>query len=224
MATGRAAPTAPLAAFLVVLSLTGCAAAPTRIAGDPAPLIGSGSARPASSGPAGSPTSPSSSPSSSPPTSTAAAEPVVPASYTRFQFSGAGVTVSLPVPAGWQRTGTATRVDFRDATGQILLRVELGARTSGTARQEWQAADTNARSTFEGYRLLGITDVSGAGDNAADWRFSFERDGVRRRVVDRGIRSAGAGLAVYYSAPEPQYSRLTPVWDTAIAGLSISPS
>jgi hypothetical protein len=146
----------------------------------------------------------------------------VPPSYTPFRLSGAGVTISVPVPTGWQRSSTATRVDFRDATGQILLRVELQQRTASSARQAWEAADRNARATFQGYQLLGITDVPGVGDTAADWRFSFERDGVRRRVVDRGILSGDAGLAVYYSAPEPHYRRLAPVWDTAIAGLSIT--
>jgi hypothetical protein len=215
VATGRAAPAAALAALLVTL-LAGCAAAPTRIAGDPAPLTASGSASLPANASGASPTSP---PSTSP---ASTASPIVPPSYTPFRLSGAGVTISVPVPTGWQRSGNATRVDFRDATGQILLRVELQQRMASTARQAWEAADRNARATFQGYRLLGITDVPGVGDSAADWRFSFERDGVRRRVVDRGILSGDAGLAVYYSAPEPHYRRLAPVWDTAIAGLSIT--
>jgi hypothetical protein len=199
---------------LAVATVAGCGARPQPFPGSAAPLTGTGT--PAAS------TSPTSSatpgPSGSP-------LPAVPTVFRPLTASGFGVSVSLPVPDGWVREPSASagliRTDVDLRTPEVLLRIDLSARGSGSARDA--ATRNEAATRLTGYQRIAITPVTGVGDDAADWAFTFERDGTRR-VVDRQIVAGTAGIAVYYSAPTALYERYLPVWQRAVRGLSITTS
>jgi hypothetical protein len=197
--------------------VAGCAAPPQTVPGQAAPVTaGPSVTRP--TGPA----------TATPKTTETAGTPLppVPTAYQTLEMTAFGVTVRLPVPAGWPRTpgGPAgivrTDVDLED--WPVKLRVDLTARESGNARD---AVRRNEKGIgLEGYRRVAITDVAGVGDDAVDWTFIFVRDGVTRKVVDRQIQSGTAVVAVYYSAPTQLYERYKPVWEKAARELVIRSS
>jgi hypothetical protein len=147
--------------------------------------------------------------------------PVLPAAYETFELAGQGVTVRLPVPAGWTRKQTPLGYDFSDPSGTLLLRVNLTARESDqTVRESWQAQEAGLR--LAGYRRLDARDVPGFFDGALDWTFVFDGNGGQRQVVDRLVDSGPARIAVYFSAPRQDFGRLLPTWSTAVEGLAVS--
>jgi hypothetical protein len=209
-----------LAAAAVLLA--GCAAAPATVAGSPAPLTPVPAATtpaPRSPAPPGG-SSPAGRRSPASPTPTRPA-PVLPAAYETFELTAHGVTVRLPVPAGWTRTDTALGADFGDPSGTLLLRVNVTPRTPGqTVRQSWEAQEAQLR--LAGYRRLDARDVPGYFDGALDWTFLFDGNGGRRQAVDRLLVSGPAGIAVYFSAPRADFARLLPIWNEAKDGLAVS--
>jgi hypothetical protein len=140
-------------------------------------------------------------------------------------MDGFGVTVTVPVPADWVRkpssTGGLIRTDVDLEDPQVLLRIDLSARGAGSAADG--AVRNEAGAALPGYRRLAISPVSGVGDDAVDWSFTFVRGGLRQ-VVDRQILAGTAGIAVYYSAPSGLYQRYLPVWQRAVRQLTITTS
>lgn len=205
--------------LLVALAASsGCATKPAVIPGNAAPITGSAAGMtpaPITGSAAGTtPATPSGSPL-----------PPVPADFRALTMTGFGVSVTLPVPSGWTgKPSSATglnRTDVDLQNPEVLLRVDLSARGPGSA--EAAAIRTESGTQLAGYQRLDIAAVSGAGDDAVDWTFTFERDGSRR-VVDRQILSGTAGVAVYYSAPQDLYARYLPVWQRAVRDLEIKTS
>ena len=149
--------------------------------------------------------------------------PTLPATYEALELAGHGVTVRLPVPAGWTRRRTALGYDVGDPTGTLLLRVNLTAREPGrTVRESWQVQEAATARQLANYRRLEARDVPGYFDGALDWTFVFDSDRGQRQVVDRLLDADTARVAVYFSALQPDFDRLRPVWDRAQQGLVIS--
>jgi hypothetical protein len=215
-----AAAAAALAAPAVLAA--GCAPAPEVVAGSPAPLTPVPSttapkATRSAASPAGQPTSRTASPATNRPA------PVLPAAYATAELAGHGVTVRVPVPAGWTRRPTERGSDFVDATGTVLLRIELTARVPDqTLRESWADLEPKVAAQLAGYRRLDARDVPGYFDGALDWTFTFDSRDGKRQVIDRLLVSGPANVAVYFSALRPDFARLLPVWDRAQRGLAIS--
>lgn len=193
---------------VVGAGLVACTAGPQEVGGPARPVTAAPTTSPVASRPAAVPR-----PSGS---------PTPPAAYAPYTLEREGITVRLPVPTDWSLTPTGRGVDFGDPTGTVLLRVEVVPKSTPTARAGWEAAEPGFRRTLPGYTRLGLADVPGVGDNAADLTFTFVRDGVTRRVIDRGIVYGDAALAVYYSAPQDQYDLMAPVFDRASRDLDLS--
>jgi hypothetical protein len=193
-------PRAALLAACLATALAGCANGPAVVGG--------------SAGPVTAPTT-AASPSRPAPAPRPSGTPTPPAAYGPYALTAHGLTATLPVPADWSLTKTTRGVDFGDPTGTVLLRVEIVTRSAPTARAGWEAAEAGFRTSLPGYQRLGLADVPGVGDTAADLTFTFERDGVTRRVIDRGIVVGDAAMAIYYSAPQAAYDRMAPVFDRA---------
>jgi hypothetical protein len=212
--------------LLALAATAGCGTRSATIPGAAAPLTRTGTVTPGPTTPEPAPTSPS--PSTNSPTAdspTPTALPAVPTDFRTVTMNGFGVTVALPVPAGWARKPSTSaglnRTDVDLVNPAVLLRIDVSARGAGSAED---GAIRNESSTrLSGYRRIGITPVPGVGDDAVDWAFRFQRNGTRQ-VVDRQILSGNAGVAVYYSAPAELYQRYLPAWERAVRDLSITTS
>ena len=203
--------------------LGGCAAAqPRQVAGSPAPLTMAGTVPPGSGAAASSGSATGTAAGASATTQSGTRAPVLPTSFHNVTIAAPPATLTVPVPDGWERTDSGQyKVDFRDPTGNVLLRLQVALPGSATARAAAADQDRIARTQLSAYQLIGITTVGGIGDNAVDWKFSFVRDGLRRQVVDRRVYVSDADVAVYYSAPVRYYDAMKPVWVTATDGMRI---
>jgi hypothetical protein len=196
---------------VAALAVAGCVAGPVQVDGEPAPLTAA----------AGAPT-----PSRPAPVVSPSGTAVLPKAYAEHTLARAGVTIRLPVPVGWSLTEKEYGVDFGDPSGRLLLRLDIrerrGEAVGVSAARAWELGEPQISRGLANYRRLGIVAVPGIGDSAADWTFTFERGGVTRQVVDRGISVGAVTVAVYLSAEQQLYDAMLPVFTKAADGLVIS--
>ncbi|CAA9285702.1 MAG: hypothetical protein AVDCRST_MAG41-3957, partial [uncultured Corynebacteriales bacterium] len=161
-------------------------------------------------------------PSRPAPLATPRGTPSAPAAYGPYTLERLGLSATLSVPAEWSLSRTERGVEFGDPTGTLLLRVEIVPRPAADARAAWEAAEPAFRRSLRDYRRLGLVDVRGVGESAADLSFTFTRDGITRQVIDRGILVDGLSLAIYFSAPRESYARTAVVFYRANRDLRLS--
>jgi hypothetical protein len=139
-------------------------------------------------------------------------------------MAGSGLSLTFPVPDAWtlssSRIPALSRTDVA-AGDDVLLRVDLTARGTGTARGGAEGAEADLSSARPSYRRLDIADVPGVGDDAVDWSFGYDQDGAPARVIDRQILAGPGMVAIYLRAPAASWARYLPVWQRAAEDLVI---
>ncbi|HEY0486002.1 MAG TPA: serine/threonine-protein kinase [Mycobacteriales bacterium] len=123
---------------------------------------------------------------------------------------------SVDVPSGWNpREGTPVRVYAPDE--RVWIQLYTQPVDSGDPAAVWQAADRANRRNGRnpGYDLVAITPVRAATHDAADWEWTYQREGEsqRRHVLDRGIVVDGRSYQFALSAPESEFGRYRAVLD-----------
>lgn len=71
--------------------------------------------------------------------------------------------------------------------------------------KHWEKVERGglAKKIWLGYERFGITPLRYRGLPAADWEFTYLKDKVRVRVLDRGFRtSTGRPYAIYWESPD----------------------
>ncbi len=152
-------------------------------------------------GPAAStPPSATSAPASSPGASGGAAS-AVPSGYYRFTNS---TGFSIGVPAGWQIQHVGHYVYIRDpANSGIFLLIDQSDQPKPDPLADWQEQAAARQSSYPGYRLIRLAAVSyPQAEKAADWQFTYDRDGVEVEVLNRNVlANAQHAYALYWSTP-----------------------
>jgi hypothetical protein len=215
-ATGTGRPRGPIVAVaaLAVVVAVGIAWAVTGRTGDPeakptasagAPTAGLPAGGPATSAtpsPAASAEAPSS-PAPPSPTPTGAERPQLPAGWVEYTDD---TGFSLYVPAGWKRSKEGSIVYFR-GDGKILG-IDQTDEPKSNPVKDWrtQADNRVAGGDFPQYDEVGINAVDYF-LKAADWEFTFMRDGVRRHVNNRGtVVSKNRAYGIYWQTPDSEWA------------------
>jgi hypothetical protein len=202
------------AALIAVVGIAAIAVAVTSAISRPsghsaAPQPPKASAR--SSGRASAPTSSPASARSTPPpaTSTPASSPAasggaasaVPGGYYRFTNS---TGFSIGVPVGWQIQHVGHYVYIRDpANGGIFLLIDQSDQPRPDPLADWQQQAAARAGSYPGYHLIRLAAVSyPQAEKAADWQFTYYRDGVQVEVLNRNVlANAQHAYALYWSTP-----------------------
>ncbi|MEU4832788.1 protein kinase [Streptosporangium sp. NPDC023615] len=119
---------------------------------------------------------------------------------------------SVAVPGTWQvkRFPGRDRVEFRAPGSDAFLWIESTEDPEKDPVRHWEKVEEagTADGVWPGYRRIGITELTYRGVPAADWEFTYLRDGVRTHVLDRGFRTtAGKPYAIYWESPESEWKR-----------------
>jgi hypothetical protein len=158
------------------------------------------------------------------------AAPSNPTSYVDFDRT----PVLSQVPYGWTKSMQPDYTDFRDPTGQLLLRLSfVDATKYATTRPNAylrQLASQTARN-YPGYKLLKLTDTmptpAGRGNQYAEWEFTSVKDGVTRHVIVAGVAygtadTDGTGGQVYYSAPAQYFGTTSEAYRHALNAMDFA--
>ena len=141
-----------------------------------------------------------SAPASSPGASGGAAS-AVPSGYYRFTNS---TGFSIGVPAGWQIQHVGHYVYIRDpANSGIFLLIDQSDQPKSDPLADWREQAAARQSSYPGYRLIRLAAVSyPQAEKAADWQFTYDRDGVEVEVLNRNVlANAQHAYALYWSTP-----------------------
>jgi hypothetical protein len=141
--------------------------------------------------------------------------------------------VTVQVPRGWSVTHAKPDTDdYRDPTGQALLRVRLERGRTGTASDLVEKQLAEWSKTYSGFRSVNDERIDTSTDDhfyeegttAHEATFTFVKDGVVRKVSLAGFSVPGLGyLTFYLSAPDQDFPRLHPpvsahTWRFTLAG------
>ena len=158
-----------------------------------------------SSSPAASSSTASSTPSGSATGSAGSGSGAVPPGYYRFTNS---TGFSIGVPNGWQVSHVGHYVYVRDpANGGIFLLIDQSDTPNPNPLADWQQQEANRESTYPGYHRIRLESVYYAqAQKAADWEFTYDRDGVLVHVLNRNIlANADHAYALYWSTPQSDW-------------------
>jgi hypothetical protein len=150
------------------------------------------------------PASASSAPASSAPASTEPASTgstALPAGYTRFTNS---TGFSIGVPRGWQVSHDGHYVYIRDpANSGIFLLIDQSDQPKPNPLADWRQQAANRQASYPGYHLILLREVRFTqAEKAADWEFTYNRNGVMVRVLNRNIlANSQHAYALYWSTP-----------------------
>jgi eukaryotic-like serine/threonine-protein kinase len=180
---------------------------------------GSASSAPAStsSSPPASPSPSSSSPPASPsPSATLSASAsasagagsgrALPAGYHRFTNS---TGFSIGVPRGWTIEHDGHYVYIRDpANSGIYLLIDQSDQPRPDPLADWRQQAAARQSSYPGYHLILLKAVTyPQAEKAADWEFTYVKDGIVVRVLNRNIlANAQHAYALYWSTPASEWN------------------
>jgi eukaryotic-like serine/threonine-protein kinase len=210
---GLAALTAVAAIAVIAAGIaTALGRSPGHQAAQRANTKASGTASPAGRGP-----SPSSAPSRSSAAPSAPSSPsaaasgnsgssALPAGYYSFTNS---TGFSIGVPRGWQISHDGHYVYIRDpANSGIFLLIDQSDQPRPNPLADWQQQAANRQGTYPGYHLILLRAVRYTqAEKAADWEFTYDRNGVMVEVLNRNIlANAQHAYALYWSTPVSDWS------------------
>ena len=173
------------------------------------------SASPGASGTATSPAPPSAAATSSSP-ATAPRSPAsptpgagygsLPAGYHWFTSS---TGFSIGVPQGWAISRAGHYVYLTDPSDSgIYLLIDQSDQPRPDPLADWRQQAANRSGSYPGYHLIRLEAVNyPQAEKAADWEFSYDRNGVLVHVLNRNIRAnARHAYALYWSTPEAEWA------------------
>ncbi|MFI6510754.1 protein kinase [Streptosporangium sp. NPDC050855] len=148
-------------------------------------------------------------PATGPTTATPRPGRTLPAGW-RLHRDPMGFTVG--VPAGWRvkRFPGRDRVEFRAPGSDSFLWIESTDDPEKDPVRHWEKVERagTADGVWPGYRRIGIAELTYRGMPAADWEFTYLKNGVRTHVLDRGFRTAAdKPYAIYWESPESEWKR-----------------
>jgi hypothetical protein len=129
----------------------------------------------------------------------------VPAGYYRLTDP---TGFSIGVPAGWKISHTGHYVYITDpANGGIFLLIDQSDNPRPDPLADWQQQAAARQSTYPHYHLILLQAVRyPQAEKAADWEFTYDRDGVMVRILNRNVlANAHHAYALYWSTPASEW-------------------
>jgi hypothetical protein len=130
----------------------------------------------------------------------------VPAGFYRYTDP---TGFSIGVPAGWQISHSGHYVYVTDpANGGIFLLIDQSDQPQANALTDWQQQASARESSYPDYHLIMLRAVSyPQAEQAADWEFTYDRNGVPVRILNRNVlANARHAYALYWSTPASDWN------------------
>jgi tRNA A-37 threonylcarbamoyl transferase component Bud32 len=146
------------------------------------------------------------SPSASASASASGSSRALPVGYHRFTNS---TGFSIGVPAGWQVSHDGNYVYVRDPSDSgVFLLIDQSDRPQPNALADWEQQAAARQSSYPDYHLLRLQSVSyPQAKQAADWEFTYDRDGIPVHVLNRNVlANTTHAYALYWSTPDSDWT------------------
>ena len=136
-----------------------------------------------------------------------------------WQMRGDGTGFSVPVPVGWQfGRDSDGRPLWRDPGHTRLLLIDQSRHPKSDPVKDWLANEAARRSGYDNYVRIKIVAVD-YWDKAADWEFTYTRDGHPLHVLNRGFVTApDQAYSIYWSTPASEWANDRSQLDVILRG------
>jgi hypothetical protein len=142
--------------------------------------------------------------------------------------TGFGTTITLPVPSDWIRTDTTqarrSTMDLAPPNGSDLLHIRIDLTPRGRGNADDVARALAAAAKPRGYRYPSFMEVDEYGDDAVDWYYTYDRDGILMDVLDRVILAGTAQLAVQIRYPKELGGTYQQILGKVYGGMKVTES
>jgi hypothetical protein len=165
------------------------------------PSASASASTPVTATPTPSPSSASPTPAASSTATAGGGSSAVPAGYYRFTNA---TGFSIGVPSGWQISHVGHYVYIRDPENSgIFLLIDQSDQPKASPLADWQQQAANRGSSYPDYHLIRLQAVVyPQAERAADWEFSYVRNGIEVQVLNRNVlANARHAYALYWSTP-----------------------
>ena len=126
-----------------------------------------------------------------------------------------GFSFRIPVP-GWPVKREQDKATYTDPSGKLVLEADrkpIEQEDTLSALQAVAKANSNP-----GYRLTTLaTRADVGGDEAAQWDFTYTRDGAPRQATVVGVGIGDVMITIRYDAPTQDFAANRKVLDDALA-------
>jgi eukaryotic-like serine/threonine-protein kinase len=128
------------------------------------------------------------------------------AGYHRFTDA---TGFSIGVPNGWSISHKGHYVYVTDPSdSNVYLLIDQSDHPNPDPLADWEQQQANREGSYPGYHLISLRSVNyPQAEKAADWEFTYVRDGVRLHILNRNVLANDShAYALYWSAPESAWS------------------
>ncbi|WP_432085658.1 serine/arginine repetitive matrix protein 2 [Streptomyces sp. bgisy095] len=127
---------------------------------------------------------------------------------------------TLAIPEDWHRTENDQGVFYNAPDGRSLLQVFVVTETGLTPYEALRGTSQDGKATKPGYEEISLERVTGepdAPDDAVELVYAYDREGGRRKVVDRAFTAAdGNHYAILAAGPEEDWPKQREVLRVAL--------
>ncbi|HSV66639.1 MAG TPA: serine/threonine-protein kinase [Mycobacteriales bacterium] len=151
-----------------------------------------------------------------------ASGPALSAAYRTFTDPRGTYTVS--VPQGWvAEPGQRGVVDVQDPADSGRFLRFISDRSGRDPLAVLRSEEPGFAKRYPSYTKISLGVVDFRGFDAADWEFTFVKDGVTKHVLYRTFRVDRRRYGIYLSAPDPQFAAVRQHFDAAAASFTPQP-
>ena len=130
----------------------------------------------------------------------------IPGGYHKFRNS---TGFSIAVPNGWRVSHQGHYVYLLPPSGAEFLLIDQSDHPQPNPLRDWQQQEANRESTYPSYHRIRLESIHyPQAEKAADWEFTYNRQGVLTHVLNRNIlANAHHAYALYWSTPESEWGQ-----------------
>ncbi len=130
----------------------------------------------------------------------------IPAGYHGFRnYTG----FSIAVPNGWRVSHQGHYVYLLPPSGAQFLLIDQSDHPQSNPLKDWQQQEANRASSYPGYHRIRLEAIRyPQAEKAADWEFTYFRQGVLTHVLNRNVlANSHHAYALYWSTPESEWGQ-----------------
>ena len=130
----------------------------------------------------------------------------IPAGFHRYQDP---TGFSIAMPDGWRVSHRGHYVYLTPPSGAEFLLIDQSSHPQPNPLADWRQQEANREGTYPGYHRIRLAAIHYAqAEKAADWEFTYYRQGILTHVLNRNILANSThAYALYWSTPQAEWSQ-----------------
>ena len=137
----------------------------------------------------------------------------IPAGFRRYQDP---TGFSIAMPDGWRVSHQGHYVYLTPPSGAEFLLIDQSSHPQPNPLADWRQQEANREGTYPGYHRIRLVAIHyPQAEKAADWEFTYYRQGVLTHVLNRNILTNSThAYALYWSTPQAEWSQSWHIFQT----------